>query len=130
MISKAIVDELKGDTTLMTAVGSGVITAEIGGGDKTVVVKAFTPRRVDAAIPEIKVANVQVLVSGYAIASGETISERVVALIEGLEADDITDGDRTYHVNSVITMNEPELITWQELKTFSSNFRVFYRQED
>ena len=129
MVTKSIIQKMKQDTTLVSLVGSAsLMFAEHGQGDKTLVVKENGKTRIDEIAP-IKTSRIQIIVSGWDIETGEAISKRALAVLEGLMGQTlVVAGVSQYLVKTIVVDSEPTLIEWKDANYFSANTRVSYAE--
>lgn len=128
MISRAIIKRLKVDATFTSLCGgSAKLFAEVGQGEPSVIVKlnGNSPIIEDSGL---RVATIQLLVSGYGVEAGEAIAEAAIAQFGLLDGVQITDETYTFTIKSVSHVNGPTLITWQSANSFSANFIFGFHQ--
>jgi len=129
MITKALNQQMKANTTLVTWAGdASYFFAEAGRGDKAIVTSQNDKYRVEQNIPSLLTSPVQVLITGFDIDSGEKLGHKIVEFIAGLTRSTLEIPDWSYHVQSVVVRNEPVLIRWNNVNAFSINFLISYRQ--
>jgi hypothetical protein len=130
VISRAIIKELKADSDLTTQAGGAArLFAEIGQGEPAVIVKQNDKSTITHEIKTLKLARIQLLVSGYSIDEGEAIADSAIDLILALEGETIPDETRTFTLKSVSHLNGPVLITWKEANTLTANFTITFIEE-
>lgn len=122
MISKAIIKKLKLNAGLTSlAGGAAKLFAEVGQKEPSVIVKQNGKTKITEEIPNLKLASVQVLVSGYSIDAGEAIADAAISAMLLLEGVTITDGTRSFAVKAVSHRDGPTLVSWASVNTLSAN---------
>lgn len=128
MISKAIIRTLRANTDFASLCGgSERLFAEIGQGEPTVIIK----QNGNAPIIEgsgLRVARIQLLVSGYGIDEGEAIAEAGVSALGLLEGVQITDGARQFTIRTVTHLSGPALVEWKNVNALTANFTINFHQ--
>lgn len=131
MISKAFIRHFKADTNFTSVCGGAArLFAEIGQGDPTVIVKQNGVSPIIHGTSSLRLARIQLLVSGYGIEEGEAIAEAGIIALGLFEGVRITDGDRTFNIKTVNHLNGPVLISWNNANTLTANFTIQFHQID
>ena len=129
MISQALKSIITDNEEVMALIGSDdLVFAERGSGHQYVVIVDNGKSRVVDTIREIKQSEIQVLISGYPVLTGEQIGGQMIELIEKTVGQTLTSGKYSYHIMETIVKNDPVLIEWSDMSGFSLNMTVFYRE--
>lgn len=129
MISQALKSIITDNAEVIGLIGSDdLVVAERGTGAQYVVIIDNGKARVVDTIKEIKRSEIQVLISGYPVLTGEKIGGRVIELLEGGVGRTVTSGGCAYDIRAVNVKNDPVLIDWAGVSGFSVNLTVFYRE--
>ena len=129
MISQALKSVITDNEEVMALIGSDdLVFAERGSGDQYVVIIDNGKARVVDTIKEIKRSEIQILISGYPVLTGEKIGGQMIELLEGAVGQTVISGDYAYEIRVVNVKNDPVLIDWANVSGFSVNLTVFYRE--
>ena len=131
MISQALKSIITDDEDVMALIGSeDQVFAERGSGEAYVVIIDNGKNRVVDTIKEVKRSEIQILISGYPVLEGEAIGIQSTTLIEGAVGETVTSGDYSYKIVEILIKNDPVLIEWENVFSFSVNMSVFYRESE
>lgn len=123
MISQVLIDEIAGGGLGLT---KGVnLFAEQASVGKCALVRTSYETDVNVNIPDLRQANVQVLVFGYAIEEGHALATDIVGVLEAMLGSYTRDSS-TYTVHSVVVRNRPVFINYANEKAFSANLTFYF----